>query len=200
MEGIINIAGVMPRIGTTTQALQLARYIKACSDYKVAYIECNSQNYIWSASGMYAATRDSTGGYVNIEGIDLYTQARMSELTQGGVDIDFLICDYGDLLAASFDRTAFMQGSVRVLTAGVKPNELHYTESTLRAQEYNDAVYIFTHVPPADVEEITGLMGTHAEDTFFSPYIPDPFQQMTEDKLPYYEKLMPRILQKIEKR
>lgn len=200
MEGIINIAGVMPRIGTTTQALQLARYIKACSDYKVAYIECNSQNYIWSASGMYAATRDSTGGHVNIEGIDLYTQARMPELTQGGVDIDFLVCDYGDILAAGFDKQLFMQGSVRILAAGVKPNELHYTESTLRAPEYGDAIYIFTHVPPADVEEITGLMGTHGEDTFFSPYLPDPFQQMTEDKLSYYEKLMPRVLQKIEKR
>lgn len=198
MEGIINIAGAMPRIGTTTQCLQLAKYIQSCSDYKVAYVECNSQDYIWSASEMYQSVRgDKTGGLMTIEGVNMYNQSRLPELTKGGVDIDFLICDYGDVESQGFNKESFLKGTVKALVAGVKPNEIHYTEKALRDKAYEDAIYIFSHVPISDREELMGLMGKHAADTFFSPYIPDPFQNTNEAILPYYEKLMPHIINKI---
>lgn len=198
MEGIINIAGVMPRIGTTTQCLQLAKYIQSCSDYKVAYVECNSQDYIWSASEMYQSVRgDKTGGLMTIEGVDMYSQSRLPELTKGGVDIDFLICDYGNTEAQEFNVESYLKGTVDILVAGVKPNEIHYTEKAIRDKSYDEAIYIFSHVPTKDQEELTGLMGKHASDTFFSPYLPDPFQDTYEAILPYYEKLMPHIITKI---
>ena len=200
MEGIINFAGVMPRIGTTTQALQLARYIQSCSDYKTAYVECNSQDYIWSASEMYQAVKqDPTGGHVTIEGIDMYVNSRLPELTAGGVDIDFLICDYGDMTLSGFNRTDFLKGTVKVLAAGIKPNEIHFTENALRDPALNDAMYIFTHTLESDREEISGLMGKHAADTFFTPYIPDPFKTMDDAAIAYFEKMMPRIIEKIQK-
>ena len=54
MEGIINIAGVMPRIGTTTFALQLIGFLKA-NNYNAAYVERNPNRYIKNAIGMYAS-------------------------------------------------------------------------------------------------------------------------------------------------
>ena len=199
MEGIITVAGCMPRIGTTTQALQLARYIAECSDYKVAYVECNAQNYIWSASEMYyAVKKDKTGGHINLEGLDLYAKERLEELTAGGVDIDFLVCDYGDMNAREFDKKGFLNGSVKIFVGGVKPNELYYSERALRIPEYADAVYVFSYVPKQDQEEIRQNMGMHAEDTFFAPYTPDPLQHMNQDVANnYYVKLMPHLIKRI---
>ena len=45
MIAFINVAGCMDRIGTTTQAVQLTRFIKSM-DYDVAYMEMNDKNYI----------------------------------------------------------------------------------------------------------------------------------------------------------
>lgn len=200
MEGIITIAGCMPRIGTTTQAMGLARYIQECSDYKVAYVECNAQNYIWSASELYRSTKnDRSGGHMNIEGINMYNSSRIGELTVGGTDIDFLICDCGDINSREFDETRFLTGNARILVGGVKPNELHYTEKALRIKEYADSIFIFSFVPGEDREELKESMGSHAEDTFFSPFMPDPFMHLTKETAEgYYEKLMPHIIKKIK--
>ena len=72
MEGIINIAGVMPRIGTTTFALQLIGFLKA-NNYNAAYVERNPNRYIKNAIGMYASGKeDSAVGKYSCEGIDLF--------------------------------------------------------------------------------------------------------------------------------
>lgn len=200
MEGIITLAGSMPRIGTTTQAIGLARYISECSDYKVAYVECNAQNYIWSASELYRSSRaDKASGHMTIEGIEMYNAACLQELTGGGSNIDYLILDYGDMNARDFDKEGFLKGSAHIVIGGVKPNELHYMENALRDDAYSDAIYIFTHVPAGDIEELKDDMGFLRDDTFFSPYMPDPFQRINEKTAEYYESLMPRILKKIKR-
>ena len=45
MEGIIHIAGAMPRIGTTTAAIQLVAFLKRYG-YNAAYVEANRQDYL----------------------------------------------------------------------------------------------------------------------------------------------------------
>lgn len=199
MEGIITVCGAMPRIGTTTQCLQLARYIQTTSNYKVAYVECNSQDYIWSASEMYqSAKKDNTGGFVTIEGIPMYSQSRLPELTKGGVDIDFLILDFGDISSNSFNREEYLKGTANIVVAGVKANEIHFTENILRDNAFADAVYIFSHVIPSDQSDLLELMGNKAQNTFFAPYAPDPFQAISEDTtLDYEERLMKHILKQI---
>ena len=120
MEGIITLAGSMPRIGTTTQAIGLARYISECSDYKVAYVECNAQNYIWSASELYRSSRvDKASGHMTIEGIEMYNAACLQELTGGGSNIDYLILDYGDMNARDFNKEGFLKGSAHIIIGGV---------------------------------------------------------------------------------
>lgn len=198
MEGIITICGAMPRIGTTTQCLQIARYIQATSDYKVAYVECNAQDYIWSASEMYqSAKKDASGGSMLIEGIPMYSQSRLAELTKGGVDIDFLILDFGDVNSKNFDKDEFLKGTVKVVVAGVKANEIHFTENMLRDAAFSNAMYIFTHVIPSDQADLLELMGNKAQNTFFAPYTPDPFQRITESTATDYEKMMKCILNKM---
>lgn len=198
MEGIISVCGAMPRIGTTTQCLQLARYIQATSDYKVAYVECNAQDYIWSASEMYQSTKkDVSGGSVSIEGIPMYSQSRLAELTKGGVDIDFLILDFGDINSKTFIRDEYLKGTVNIVVAGVKANEIHFTENILRDTAFSNAMYIFTHVIPSDQDDLLELMGNKAENTFFAPYTPDPFQNITESTVTDYEKMMRHVLKKM---
>lgn len=198
MEGIISVCGAMPRIGTTTQCMQLARYIQATSDYKVAYVECNAQDYIWSASEMYqSAKKDASGGSVTIEGIPMYSQSRLSELTKGGVDIDFLILDFGDVNSKSFIKEEYLKGTVNIVVAGVKANEIHFTENILRDTAFSNAMYIFTHVIPSDRTDLLELMGNKAQNTFFAPYTPDPFQKITESTVTDYEKMMKHILKKM---
>lgn len=198
MEGIVTLAGCMPRIGTTTLALQLCRYIKDFSDYSPAYVECGAHNYIWSASEMYRSTKeDRTGGHMSIEGIDMYEVERLPELTAGGADIDFLICDYGDITSKNFDREGFSKTTARILIGGVKPNEIHYTEMALKDDGLSSSDMIFTFVPEGDREELKNMMGAKAADTFFIPYAPDPFSKISKDGEIFFGELIPHILKRI---
>ena len=51
MEGIINIAGVIPRMGTTTMSLQLVRFLQE-NGYDACYVEMSRQDYIWGATNI----------------------------------------------------------------------------------------------------------------------------------------------------
>lgn len=177
MEGIINIAGVMPRIGTTTFALQLIGFLKA-NNYNAAYVERNPNRYIKNAIGMYASGKeDSAVGKYSCEGIDLFPEAGMEYLTAGGSPYDYIVCDFGNVQQPDFVKASgtFKEKGVPVVVAGLKANELSYTEKILKDKSYRQAAYVFNFARKEDEAEVLGLMKELSPATAFLPYTPDPF-------------------------
>lgn len=200
MEGIIHIAGVMPRIGTTTIAMQLIYFLKRMS-YDAAYIEMNTQDYIWSVTSLYQDVLvDKMPGKVSCAGIDLYSRERKNVLTAGGTQYDYLICDFGNLLTSTFDMGEFSNCGAMVLVAGNKANEVFNTELALKNKAYEDAAYVFNFTRREDEQDILAMMRGHGSRTSFAPYMPDPFIPAGEETNADFYKLMDHVMELLERR
>lgn len=175
MDGIIHIGGTMPRIGTTTVAIQLVLFLKIMG-YEAAYVEMNPQDYIWGCENLYAdCKRDKLSGKVTIHKVDMYSGDWMPELISGGTHYDYILCDYGNIYRKDFERSQFVDCGAMVIVSGVKPNEIFGAERALRDVILKKAVYVFSFVPKEDEDEIRAMMQDKARETAFMPYAPEPF-------------------------
>lgn len=173
MEGIINFAGVMPRIGTTTQALQLAAFLKR-SGYKTAYVEMNSQDYIWGTTMLYQNCHcDEAKGRVTLNGLELYTMEQFEKMKEDQAGYDYLVCDYGTIRSKKFNSKEFQKGAM-VLAAGYKPNEVFLTRLALQESSLKEAIFSLSFVRREDEPDIRCMLGEKTTIAF-APYMPDPF-------------------------
>lgn len=193
MIAILNVAGCMDRIGTTTQGLQLARFIKSM-DYDVAYMEMNDKNYIKHAGKVYADFEEKGDGLTSVQNIDVLSRSKYKDIKKGGAKLDYLICDYGACSDRKFDKKEFLEGGVPILVGGVKPNELAETEAVLRDKAMQKAYFIFSFATDMDQEELLTNMGKKKDEAFFSPYLPDPFVQPDSEKEDYFQAVMSTIM------
>lgn len=166
----VALCGVQPRIGTTTQALQMVAYLQMMG-YTAAYVELGDQEYIYQMRKLY---RDITvkDGVVFYDRLPLYSDIK----SLGEIEpYDFLVKDYGAMNDPEFNQVSFMEQDIQVICGGVKPNEIFYMQDLLKKAEYRSAKFIFSFVPPDQKDGILSLMSQRAKDTFFANYNPDPF-------------------------
>lgn len=199
MEGVIHIAGVMPRIGTTTLALQLVQYLKR-TGYEAAYVEANTQDYIWGVTSLYQdCLTDKSSGKTTYSGIDFYPADKLSVLTAGGAGYDYLICDYGNVMVQGFQKEDFQTCGAMILVGGVKPNEIFFMDDALRNECFQDAIYAFNFIREQDQKDILDMMGARASKTVFvPPSLPDPFIPVDENDDLFYE-IMTLVVRQIVK-
>lgn len=174
MEGIINVVGAMPRIGTTTIALQLVHFL-VFAGYNAVYVEMNEQDYIWGIKQTYRDfSEDHNTSKVTCQGIELFPKECLSALVEGGSSYDYLIVDYGNVQSKSFDAKDFQKCGAMLLIAGYKPNEVFFTELALQLPVLQEAITVFSFCRHEDKEEITSNMKKKAGQTVFAPFMPDP--------------------------
>lgn len=165
------IAGALPRIGTTTQALQLVQYLQKMG-YQAVYIERNSSAYPQKVLSLYQGAKRYQGG-VMFEGILMYGQEAIQEIKEE--NYDFLIKDYGNIKAPSFEHVSFLEQKYHFLVCGVKANEILDTEEALDRYGADCSGFCFSFVLPKDRVEILNMMREKKKHVYFSEYIPDPF-------------------------
>lgn len=195
MEGIIHIAGAMPRIGTTTAAIQLVAFLKRYG-YNAAYVEANGQDYLWGCRSMYEDCKETEPGKLEVCGIESYRKEKLQELTEGGTHYDYLVCDFGNVMEDGFDREQFFNCSASILVGGMKANEVFACEELLRDKAYDRSVWIFNFIRRKDRDEILGLMDDKGKFTSFLPFLPDPFEPAdtgTEDADECFKKVMSAV-------
>lgn len=170
--GSIALVGIMPRIGTTTQAIQLCKSILYCGK-SVCYIEMNSRGYIDDLTEYYI--HDDIRDGVRIDGIDMYRQnAGIAELRER---YDFIVCDYGDVMTG-INLLSYAEKDHRYLVAGIAPAEQkHIGEALVKLGADKQSLrMIFSFVPDEDRKNIaqqmrlSGKLSWHA-----APYTPEPF-------------------------
>lgn len=199
MMGTIHIAGVIPRMGTTTLAMQLVMFLKNF-EYKACYVEMCRQDYIWGVSNVYeGVTTDRATGRTTYAGIDMYGKDRLNALLNGQIgDYDYIVCDYGYIGDSAFDTNAYAAGDAEIILCGNKPNEIFKTEDMLSDTMFDDAITVFNFTDPADYNAILDMMEKRGSQTKFMPVIHDPFSVLKDYvKEDFLQGLMDLVVEKM---
>lgn len=181
----IGLAGTIPRIGTTTQALQFVRFLSQIGSFP-CYIEMNDHCYIEKALELYSGAIRQSSGVISFMDMDLYT--RENAVTAQKKNYDFLIKDYGSLTDTAFQRVSFLEQDITILIAGSKPNEIFTLEERLKDRAFDDSFFIFSLTPEEDRSSVLEMMEGRKSRTFFSSLQTDPFSQIVPN--PVYGDLL----------
>lgn len=187
MNGNIRIAvcGILPRIGTTRIALQLA---KAANYFKLdssAYIEINGR-YIDNLSKYYEVKEIENG--ISFEDIPLYKNLALSNIQQKGYA--HLIYDFG--VINNENVISILDKDIIIVVGSSGPSEIGAFTSAIELTIKSLATkYVFYDVPKNDAErdELKSLMMEKANNTFFIEHTSDPFNLNMENIKNYKELL-----------
>jgi hypothetical protein len=173
----IAIVGSMHRIGTTTIALQVAKFF-AAEGSAVCYIEQNNTGFV----------RDVEAGYTDIEkgeepffvrygGIDLYDDpAKIASIKKKGYDV--IIYDYGNITEQEQHLPSALEKDVLICVLGIKPGELGFGEwiyGRMTPYGHRAMYYAFNFVHKNEREEVYDSMEYLKEFVIFPAFSPDPF-------------------------
>ena len=198
--GIINIAGTLSRIGTTTQSLQLVKYLQR-SGYSAAYFECNEQNYIAGVFEQCLSLEPyKKGTMITCFDIDMYPGEFLLDFSDGNSKYDFLICDYGNMQLDKFNQSGFLSGDARILVGGWEPNERYELTRRLGETKYEDSIFMLSFIDHEIEPFVREQMGSAEQRTFCSPYMPDPFGTYPMQDGDMYPKLMYWVGEMMNKR
>lgn len=199
----IGVAGVCRRIGTTTQAVQITKYL-ATKGYEACLVEMNEikypnirQSYNGKSAnlsyiemcylGFKAERSDEEKGYVRIDGVDLFYKAeRLHEILKLGYD--FYVYDYGAYNEKYFNKTAFDKDEVQILVCGSDPCELDCLIPIVDNAGYNSAKLIFSFTDDENAKDICRLFEGLSSRCFFTGDVRDPFS-FSEDTKTFYDSL-----------
>lgn len=174
----VAVAGASPRIGTTTQALQLLLYLRA-KDYSCAYLDMCSSGKMEQLLDIYESCDRINGHEFTIQGQHIITNGKL--LMQARSEYDYVICDYGpyqDIL----EPVSFWEKDVKIMVAGTKPWESAQLPAVFEDDD-GSLRYIFSFVPSADESSVREQMAESADKTYFAPYAPDYFSYSGVDEL-----------------
>lgn len=186
---LIGVAGAMSRIGTTTQALQVVKYL-LYKGYKACYIEMNDTGYVENVAAFYDCENvDEDMGEVFFMNVHhFYRQDKISEILKLGYD--FYVYDYGVCGSQNFNRTSYLEKDIRLACVGAKVSEVVYTTTLIENEFYTDIYYLFIHVPEADRKGLKESMKDKEERIYFPCYSPEAYE-FAIDNLPIYEDIIP---------
>ena len=187
----IGVAGSCHRIGTTTQAIQITRFLNMMG-YKACLIEANGNMYPnkrlqdepRTELSFFEKIRlifnveidEPDKGYIREQGLDLYYKHDyISELTDQ--NYDYFVYDYGVYTDAGFNKTAFLKDNLQFFCTGGNTAEFEYALDIAENLSYKNVDLIFSFTAEADrvdIEETVKEQGTNGR-IFFSEYTPNPF-------------------------
>ena len=199
----IGVMGTCHRIGTTTQAIQIVKFLQS-RGYKACYVEMNEIRY----PNMQLSRRekpevsfveksrltfdydrcDEQMGVVSMEGVDLfYRQELLPVILER--EYDFYVYDYGVYTDRDFNKTSFLKDDIKIIAAGAGAVELDYTLNILQNISYEKAILLFSFTAEEDREDLLLFMEDFGAGgrSFVTEYTPNPFilsnPQLFEDMI-----------------
>lgn len=171
----VGVVGCCSRIGTTTQALQVVKYLIS-KGKKACYIAMDGSDITEWANifGVERSKDDLNLDRVRIKGVDMYNDPKKLALIKS-MDYDYLVFDFGDIHRETFSMIQFIERDIRIAVSGVKPVEMNGMKAIYEPPLADATMYLFSFVSDDTKRSILKLQGPMAEKTFFAPYSPDPF-------------------------
>lgn len=182
----IGVTGVCRRIGTTTAAVQIVKYLQM-KGYQACYIEVNETDFVQEHGRFFVSDQDEVLGKVSYEGVDMfYKQENLQEIFRQGYD--YFVFDYGAYSERGFNKTSFLEKDIRIFVAGSKAAEMNYTQDVLRNEYYADVLYLFNFISEKEKPDLLEYMDEKAEMTYFTVYAPDQFEYVYN---PDFDRMLP---------
>lgn len=189
----IGVAGCCHRIGTTTQVLQVCKYLQF-QGYSVAAIEVNQSGYMYDyVSSLLDETEYSyskESGMIRYANIDIYTKADFIPVIKKK-PYDYFVYDFGCYFDDTFNDFGFWDKDYNILVCGLKPGEADGTTNILaKTLDRTDCNYIFSFLPKDGSfrKDVLDLMEEKAAQTSFGNAVFNPFVFSSSNK-DTYEKI-----------
>lgn len=181
----ISVTGACSRIGTTTQAIQIVKYLQMMG-HTACYVEMDGSGWVRKLEHtLNGVVYDQADGKCSYAQMELYDNpAQFASFRLGG-KYEYVVYDYGLFHPGN---TAFFDTDFQVFVGGVSPSELEATTALLRCPCIAGR-YLFSFVPKTDEPDILSMMENMAGQTAFCPYTPDPFVFLSSS-IPVYAKLL----------
>lgn len=183
---MIGVVGSNRRIGTTTQAIHIVKYLMY-KGYRACYIHMNTTSFIEDTKEWYTCECDEELGKVTLEGVDhFYKVEKIGDVKKLGYD--YYVYDYGAFFDPNFNKISFLEKDIKVFVLGYKPQEMKNTYKLVSNVFYDDVKYVFSFGRHLEEEDVNGLMDDKVENTII-PMDCDDMYVFTEPDL--YEKIIP---------
>lgn len=185
----IALCGACRRIGTTTQAVQIIKYLQF-NGYKAAYIEMNNTGFVLQLAQVYsdAKTNKAQHNKVSYRNVDFfYSQEELYDILKMGYD--YFVFDYGSAADPTFNAISFIEKDIPIICCGSAPNEWAGTNAVISKALFYDTYYIFNFCDKAEQADVKELMQEKAKKTIFSGYAPD-FCVFTADRNNLYDQII----------
>lgn len=204
----IAVVGVCHKIGTTTQCLQIVKYLEY-KGYRACYVDASHNKYmnlffseenkelsfpelikLTSKEAIYYSERN----IVSEQGVDILMR---EELLTDSLkrDYDYFVYDYGVYNNPDFNKNGFLKDDIKFIVGGGFLTEIQYICAMADNVSYSDAKLLFNHVmSEKEKNDILACMDfncgsiNNAERTYFVDYIKDSF---VLDNLELYEEILP---------
>lgn len=185
----IAVVGAGSRIGTTTQAIQMVKYL-LLNGFTAAYIEMNNNHYVERLKRLYSVSEgEEEIGKVTYQSVDMfYKKEKIADILK--LEYDYLIYDFGAFEDKAFNLINFLEKDISVIVGGVKPNEIDNITDLISKTLINDVFYIFSFSHISEHPDVLDLMDDKAQKTSFAIYSPDPFLYSADCNV-IYEKIIP---------
>jgi len=174
----IAVMGVCHRIGTTSQAFQIVKYLQS-KGKNTCYLSLTGQPLSeWKKlyDGEETDKADVELSRVRVQGIDMFFDpSKILKIEAEGYQ--YIVYDYGSLSDPTYTgQTEAMSKDIRIVVAGIKPGESDGLSKVFSSMVGNATYYIFSFVPESEKQNVLDNQGSMAEKTIFAAYTPDPFQ------------------------
>lgn len=169
----IGVVGCMSRIGTTTTALQLVKYLNMQSESSACYIQMRS-GYVENIRHFYNVTELADSVLFNSIRLYGHPAATPDILKEGFI---YLVYDYGSIDDADeASMTSLLERDIIIAVGGTGPDELcHFPKLINQLDRSPVTNYVLNFVANADRVPVLDLMRDKAEQSHFLEYTPDPF-------------------------
>lgn len=176
----ISIAGVLPRIGTTTQAIRFLKYLIEEKKIKACYAEINTSAHINIIAKVFSGVL-TMPEYFIYKNVPMYPMGSSIDTEQYGV----IVYDYGSDLGNDFS-----QSDMQLVIVGSTAWEMAAFAQKKAMLNGNNVKYIFSFTSEKEQADILDFMGEKWTDVFFADFSPDMFSEITEQEKNIFQKLL----------
>ena len=184
----IAVVGSQSRIGTTTTALQLTKFLNLQEDGSAAYMEYDQSGYTLDCKKLYDCSQDSSRlGCVTIQNVDMhYDPRKINDICRQGYD--FLIYDYGNIDKLQ-NLSSLFEKDIILLVCGGKANEFQKTTDAMRRVfDQKQVFYVFNYLfSEKDQNWVRNQQGLKSDQTYFLQQVSDIFVYNPEHDTMFFQ-------------
>lgn len=181
---IIQVLGVCPRIGTTTQAIRIVNWLTS-SGFKSCYVEKNSNGHLSLIKNIF------TQAQVINETVSVYSGLHLCDDINDYVlrEYEYIVCDFGNYNDLSYGL--LNSNCQTIIVAGSTAWEIFKLPPIMeQVANFNSVIYMFSFTNKKEQNDILDFMDSNWTKTYFAEYSPDMFDELSEVEKQIYNKII----------